>query len=323
MSHESSSRRGDVEPGGSSCVFCGALAAQCFTREPQTYRVVVCENCGLGRTLPMPSRAETAALYAGDYADASARKFGGPLEWARRRFGERLADRILARAGRGGRVLDIGCGDGKLLLALARRGFECVGTDLNPRLRETVSPESGEVYVGEFEDAHFPSASFRVVVVRHVLEHLRDPPAALREIRRVLADDGVLVLAVPNLASWQGRLMRDHWFHLDLPRHLYHFTPASLAAMLESSGFALDRISHFSLEQNPYGWLQSLFSAAGGRWHHLYDGVLRAPGSAHARERDPLVAFAAALMVPLCAALATIESACRRGGTIEVWARPR
>jgi 2-polyprenyl-3-methyl-5-hydroxy-6-metoxy-1,4-benzoquinol methylase len=306
-----------------ACVFCGDTAAVWYTRHADPWGVIRCSRCGLGRTVPQPTAATTLALVEGDYADSTARKFGGLLEGGRRYFVRRLARRIERHAGRGGRVLDIGCGDGKLLVALAGRGYACTGTDLNPRVGETVPPGSGvELHPGDVESAHFPTGAFRVVILRQVLEHLRNPPATLREVRRVIQDDGRLFVALPNLDSWQGRLLRDHWFHLDLPRHLFHFSPRTLETVLADSGFEIETLSHFSLEQNPYGWLQSTFTAAGGRWRALYD-QLRAPGSTHAQPRDPLVSGAAAALTPLCVALATIESACRRGGTIEVWARPK
>jgi hypothetical protein len=108
----------------------------------------------------------------------------------------------------------------------------------------------------------------------------------------------------------------------EIARSLAHFTPRTITALLGANGFAVEQLSHFSLEQNPYGRLQSTFSAAGGRWHNLYD-QLRAPGSTHAVPRDLLVSGAAAALTPLCVALATLESALGHGGTIEVWARPR
>jgi len=216
----------------------------------------------------------------------------------------------------------VGCGDGKLLVALAEQGFACTGVELNERVGERLPPGGAiRVSVGPLEQAAFPAAHFRIVVLRHVLEHLRDPLGTLAEIRRVLAADGRLVIAVPNLASWQARFARQHWFHLDLPRHLFHFTPATLARALAQSGFRVTRVSHFSYEQNPYGWLQSAFNKAGGRWSALYYQI-RAPGSAHAQPPRPLVIAAATALMPACVALATVESLAGAGGAIEVEAEP-
>ena len=278
--------------------------------------------CGLGRTEPQPSDAILAALYKGEYTSTDARKFGGPIETVRRLFVQTLAGRIARRFGSSGRVLDIGCGDGKLLVALAARGFTGTGVELNSRVQERLPPGSDvQVCVGTLAQAAFPDASFRVVVLRHVLEHLRDPLAVLTEVRRIIEPGGGLVIAVPNLASWQARLTRDRWFHLDLPRHLFHFTPQALAIALARTGFRVTRLSHFSFEQNPYGWLQSGFNLAGGRWSALYYQI-RAQGSAHAQPPRPLVIAAATALMPVCIGLATVESLARAGGAIEAWAVP-
>lgn len=308
--------------GSVGCPLCRAHATVPFTRIAGPYRVVVCPTCGLGRTEPHPPDAVLRALYEGEYTSPEARKFGGPIETVRRFFVRALARRIARRAGPHGRVLDVGCGDGKLLVALAAHGFEGTGIELNPRVDERLPPGSRiRIFVGSLADAGLPPASFHVVVLRHVLEHLDDPLAALREVRRLVAPGGTVVVAVPNLASWQARLARDQWFHLDLPRHLWHFTADTLARMLEQTGFRVRTMSHFSYEQNPYGWLQSLFNLAGGRWGALYYQI-RAPGSAHAQRPRLGVIAAATTLMPACVALAVVESAMGRGGAIEAWAEP-
>ncbi|MEO6027494.1 MAG: class I SAM-dependent methyltransferase [Candidatus Binatia bacterium] len=304
------------------CQLCGTRGVAPYTREPGEYRVVVCTECGLGRTEPQPPDGILEPLYKGEYTSADARKFGGPIEAVRRFFVRALARRIARRIGGHGGVLDVGCGDGKLLVALAAEGFRGTGVELHSRVDERLPPGSTiKVFVGTLEQARFPDASFRVVILRHVLEHVRDPLATLTEVRRLIEPGGHLVIAVPNLASWQSRVSRHRWFHLDLPRHLFHFTPASLALALERTGFRVARLSHFSFEQNPYGWLQSAFNAAGGRWGALYHQI-RARGSAHAQPARPLVIAAATALMPVCVTLATIESAAGHGGAIEAWAQP-
>jgi 2-polyprenyl-3-methyl-5-hydroxy-6-metoxy-1,4-benzoquinol methylase len=306
----------------SPCAACGTVACVPVTRETRGYRVVACARCGLGRTEPRPDAAALRGLYAGDYLSMTARKFSSLIEAARRACARALARRIARRAGPPRRALDIGCGDGKLLVALAARGFRCTGTELNARVGDVVPPGSGiTTHVGPLAAARLPAASFQVVILRHVLEHLDDPIAALGEVRRIIEPDGHLVIAVPNVASWQARSMREHWFHLDLPRHLHHFTPSTLLAMLETCGFRVDQVSHFSIEQNPYGWLQSIVHAAGGGHQVLYD-QLRAPGAATASRPRIGALIGAGVLAPFCIALAAIESAARAGGSIEVWASP-
>lgn len=304
------------------CPLCGARATAAFTRTAGEYHVALCDACGLGRTHPQPSDEVLAALYRGEYTGPDARKFGGPVESIRRFFVRALAGRIVRRYGTAGRVLDVGCGDGKLLVALADRGLAGDGVELHSRVGEHVPVGTDiNVFVGTLEEAAFPSSHFRVVILRHVLEHLRDPLATLREVRRIVRPDGGVVIAVPNIASWQARLSRDAWFHLDLPRHLFHFTPSTLTRALEQTGFRVVRVSHFAHEQNPYGWLQSAFNRAGGRWRALYYQI-RARGSAHAQPPNPFVIALGSALLPAGLALATAESLLGAGGAIEVWAEP-
>src|SRR5207247_839841 len=100
-------------------------------------------------------------------------------------------------------------------------------------------------------------------ILQQVLEHLTDPMDTLAKCARRLKPGGHLVVGVPNLASWQFRFSRQHWQHLDVPRHLGHFTPDSLRAAMEKVGLRVDNISYVSLEHDPYGWVQSTLNKLG------------------------------------------------------------
>ncbi len=317
--------RGDAggPAGEGACLACGAVERRRLGRRAAAYHVVACARCGLGRTEPRPDAQALGALYADDYPASRARGLRGAIDAARRACASALARRIRRRVANPRRALDVGCGDGKLLVALAGRGFGCTGIDRNPHARDAVAAHAGiTLHVGTLAAARLPSASFQVVVLRHVLEHVEDPRATLDEVARVIEPGGLLVVAVPNVASWQARGTGDHWFHLDLPRHLHHFTPAALATIVDGSGFTVDRVAHFSLEQNPFGWLQSIVHAAGGGHQALYDRLRGRATAGAAGPRLPVL-VAAAMLAPLCLLLAAVESALRAGGTIELWARRR
>ena len=155
----------------------------------------------------------------------------------------------------------------------------------------------------------------------HVLEHLHDPDRTLRGCARWLAEGGLLLLAVPNLDSWQARVFGGAWFHLDPPFHLHHFAPGSLASALDAAGFELLETRHLSWQYNPFGVLQSLLNALGFPRDELYEVLkgnrsLGSPG----RVAQALVAAAA---LPPSIAMTLLEAAAGRGGTIEVTARRR
>jgi SAM-dependent methyltransferase len=97
-------------------------------------------------------------------------------------------------------------------------------------------------------------------VLWHVLEHLPDPRDTLEQARRWLRPGGLLVVAVPNLASLQAQLGGDRWFHQDVPRHRSHFTAEGIRRMLGQLGYGPARISHLVVEQNALGMWQTLLN---------------------------------------------------------------
>ena len=154
-------------------------------------------------------------------------------------------------------MLDVGCGRGVLLSALAERGFESHGFEVSPAAAAGVDPRAIMGFGKNLEEAAYPRSYFDQVIIWHVLEHLPDPRRTLDEIPPCLKPGGRLVVAVPNYSSLQARCFGAGWFHLDPPRHLYHFPVEGLRRLLESTGFQVDREHHFSLRQNPFGWVQS------------------------------------------------------------------
>jgi SAM-dependent methyltransferase len=115
-----------------------------------------------------------------------------------------------------------------------------------------------------------PAAKFDVVTLWHSLEHVGNPKAYLDEIRRILKQDGILFLAVPNVDGLEFRLFGGNWFHLDLPRHQYQFSPRTLEMLLNVSGMETIHISHYSWEYNPYGFFQSALNALSMEKNFLY-----------------------------------------------------
>jgi SAM-dependent methyltransferase len=157
-------------------------------------------------------------------------------------------DYLLANVAPGERVLDIGCGDGAFTAALANAGARPVGVEVaaEPLRRARARNPELELHLLEGQ-LPFARASFDVVWAGELIEHLRDPPALLEEIRRVLNGTGRLLLSTPDhprRLRWQLALSRAAFeAHFD-PRsdHLRFFTARTLALVLEDAGFGRPRI---------------------------------------------------------------------------------
>jgi 2-polyprenyl-3-methyl-5-hydroxy-6-metoxy-1,4-benzoquinol methylase len=137
-----------------------------------------------------------------------------------------------------GRLLEVGCGNGRQLERLAHAGWKVEGLDFDERAAQTARRLGLEVKVGDLASARYPDASFDAVILSHVIEHVPDPVALLVECRRILRSGGQLVLATPNSDSWGHRRFGRAWLGLDPPRHLLVFTPRALAEAAGRAGFS-------------------------------------------------------------------------------------
>lgn len=308
-----------VEDVPSRCLACGSSAAQTFTTV-EDGDVRQCERCGLGWLSPMPDDAALARAYGASYG-AGGSKFIPGIESLLRLSAEREARRLLDELGRPAPVVvDYGCGRGLMASALARRGARAIAVERSAEAALGLD-ERVELHVARsFEELPLQPGSVDAVLLRHVLEHLRDPRAALAGARRLLRPDGLLVVEVPNFASLQARLGR-HWLHLDPPRHLWQFTEESLLRLLDDVGFAPGAVRTFHPLHGPMGWLQSALNAGGLPRDRLYCSLYRA---SRRRARDVVVDGAAAVaLFPASAAMSVAEAALGRGAVLATTARPR
>ncbi len=207
----------DPTPGGDGLWFC----------------VVQCPDCGLCFTNPRPSPATIGRFYPEVYRPHRApRRDHRP---GRRRNRKEMQE--LPWHGEG-RLLDFGCGGGSFLARMHARGWHVTGLDVSAVAVERVREQLGlDALVGTLPHPALEPASFDVLTMWHSLEHVHRPLAVLREARRLLAPGGRLLVAVPNIDSLPFRWFGRAWYSLDLPRHLTHFSPRTLALMLERAGF--------------------------------------------------------------------------------------
>lgn len=207
------------------------------------FAVFECPRCRYGVTEPQLRGAELERYYGGAYFGSfyEAGAPAGLLERARGLYRERASTRRFARApfapDRGqGRVLDVGCGSGDLLAHYRGLGWEAFGIEPAAEATRLARERGLSVHHGTLADQPWQRGSFDLVVFSHSLEHIPEPLGALAAARELLAPDGQIAIHLPNWSSWQLRVFRGHWFSLDLPRHLQHFSPRALevaAARLE------------------------------------------------------------------------------------------
>lgn len=287
--------------------------------------IVACTTCGLGRFEPPLGADEVARFYPDEYYGQLGTKFQPLVERLVRWVGSRHIAYLSRGLPPGGRILDVGCGRGVVLGPLADHGFEVHGVERTASAAQGADPRALIRIAPCLADARYPDDHFDEVVIWHVLEHLDDPRGTVAEVRRILRPGGRLVVAVPNFSSAQARWAGPAWFHLDAPRHLFHFPLEALRRLLVESGFSVESEHHFSLRQNPFGWIQSALNRftglpRNGLYTLLHDRPPAAPLPFEASTRLRLRCWLALGMLP--ALLASLFATfLRNGATVHVSAR--
>lgn len=241
---------------------------------PGSWDLKVCTNvaCGLMWLDPMPIMEDLARAYETyhTHADGDADADSGSAlrriyRWAREgyraihynypcdSFGKKLLGLMLSLfPGRaedagfcamylpampGGRLLEVGCGTGQMLLAMKDLGWSVEGIDFDPEAVRNASLKGLDVRLGDLAQQGYGDGVFDAIFMSHVIEHVPDPRALLDECFRILKPGGYLVVVTPNGAGWGSRLYGSHWRGIEPPRHLHIFTPAALSMVADRAGF--------------------------------------------------------------------------------------
>jgi SAM-dependent methyltransferase len=291
-------------------------------RGAEPFNVIQCPQCWSGRIVDPPVADDLAKWYGVEYYGRGESKFAAPLQaivdWSVRRRASRILGRL--RGSHGPMILDIGCGRGALLVELVAAGARGTGLE---RLA-SASPAPGvEIRAGELVDQRFPSGHFDAVIIWHVLEHLADPVTVLDEVARVVRPGGLLLVAVPNAASWQGRTFGARWFHVDAPRHLHWFGHAGLQALLDRRGFDIVESSTSDPVQNIFGFVQSAMNLVPGASPNRMYRLMRSGTSARERAELLLLMLPAGLLALPALFEFVVSAALGRGASSIVHARRR
>jgi SAM-dependent methyltransferase len=210
-------------------------------RVPGTFLVRECERCRLGVTEPRLGGERLSRHYAGAYAPFEVPR--GPLARLLLRLQRWRADLLLRREPyrsvvmRGpGRVLDVGCGRGDLAAAFLRARWRADGIDPSERAVAIARHAGVDARLGSLAELEIPERHYDLVLFSHSLEHIPDPVGELRRVHDALVPGGVVLIAVPNWSSWQRKAFGSRWFHLDVPRHLQHFSDEALRRAAGKAG---------------------------------------------------------------------------------------
>jgi 2-polyprenyl-3-methyl-5-hydroxy-6-metoxy-1,4-benzoquinol methylase len=221
------------------------------------YNLVRCKACGFSYLSPRLVEIDMAQFY--DLDEYQPHKLSEQSLFDRiykivrdknsvnkRRLIERLKERS--------QLIDIGCGTGEFLMEMKQQGWRVGGMESAPEARMLAIEKDLNIY----ENSDEIEGKYDIITMWHVLEHVHRVEDLFENIKRILAPGGYLVLAVPNIESFDARYFKNTWVALDAPRHLYHFRPVDIYRLLKFQGFEIIKLSSL-LYFDP--WYNSILSA--------------------------------------------------------------
>jgi 2-polyprenyl-3-methyl-5-hydroxy-6-metoxy-1,4-benzoquinol methylase len=237
------------------CPACGseAIAAQLsavdYTVSQQRFQIWHCKGCGLRFTQDVPDEAAIGPYYQSEtyvsHSDTKKGLINTLYHLVRKRTLNGKKKLVIEQSGLlKGAILDIGAGTGAFLHTMQAAGWGVTGLEPDATARQKAAELYGIAAALPGELFALKKGSYNVVTLWHVLEHVHNLQGYLQQIHQLLAPGGCLLIAVPNYTSHDAQTYGPYWAAWDVPRHLYHFSPQAMQALLVANGFAIKRMKH-------------------------------------------------------------------------------
>jgi len=209
------------------------------------YIISKCKNCNLEQTTPLPNQDELNSLYDKYY------NFGGEQNTRYTQLRAKFINSFLYRVWLAidgdisfhrvsgtGKLLDVGCNEGRGLEFYRSHGFSAEGLELNSKAAEVARSKGFTVY-GSTLEGFATEKKYDVVVLSNVLEHSLNPGEMLEHIHRLLNPGGQVWISCPNSRSWLRSAFGRYWINWHVPFHIVHFSAETLRQVLQKSQFEI------------------------------------------------------------------------------------
>ena len=280
------------------CPWCGSAKAQInlwlkdefLTKED--FHICECLNCGLLYTMPRPSKEKIGEYYKSEeyYSHQENNKGFIPKLYEKvKKVNLKHKYELATKGIQTGKLLDIGCGVGDFLHTAETHGWQCVGVEPSEDAKAIARQRTNAELLSSEDQEQLPDASFDVITMWHVLEHVDDLRWQVTQLQRLIKPNGRIAIALPNYKSYDGQYYKEHWAAYDVPRHLSHFNRQTITKILTTNNLKLIKtdklkwdayyISYMSeqykihklpLFRGAYrGWLSNMKARRSGEWSSL------------------------------------------------------
>lgn len=210
----------------------------------ENFTIVNCNNCNFTFTNPRPKEENLEKYYISDNYISHTNTSKGLFEILYqivRKYAIVQKLKLVKKYSKIKNHLDIGCGTGEFLNACKTAGFKTKGIEPS-EIARMQAIDNYNLDVSENTDlSQFDEDSFETITMWHVLEHIPNLNETIEHFSRILEKNGTVIIAVPNLKSWDANYYKEYWAAWDVPIHLWHFSKASIGSLFKKCGFNLVR----------------------------------------------------------------------------------
>ncbi|MCB2208644.1 MAG: class I SAM-dependent methyltransferase [Bacteroidetes bacterium] len=221
------------------------VATQDFFLTGESFNIVKCKVCSFVFTNPIPEKNHLTAYYESpDYISHTLKKWDvkSYIYQKIRKINIKNKFKIVSKYQNNGHILDVGCGTGELLKYFKDKNWETTGIEPAEQARNFAIENYQLDIFPENKLQQFGDSKFDVITMWHVLEHVVDLNDRLALLRELLKPGAKMIIAVPNIESYDAAFYGKFWAAFDVPRHLYHFSKQSLTMLIEKHGLQLEAI---------------------------------------------------------------------------------
>ena len=255
------------------CPACNSLALKPvfdtldYSVSGKSFSIWECTDCSLRFTQDVPDRNSIGQYYKSeDYISHTntSKGFINRLYQIVRKKTLRQKRKLICKISgkEKGTLLDVGSGTGAFVNEMKQNGWDVTGLEPDEDARN-VAKENFQCELKSTDELFDLSENdFDVITLWHVLEHVHDLQGYLQQFKKLLKQDGKLVIAVPNYTSFDASVYKEFWAAYDVPRHLYHFSPDSMKLLVAKNGMKVEKFKPMWFDSFYVSFLSSKYKNA-------------------------------------------------------------
>lgn len=251
-----------------TCYVCNAplnfyLETKDYFHSKETFQLLQCPECQMIHTDPIPPPELMPSYYASEnYISHNSEKLNliTVIYKIIRNISFNNKFKLISKYKASPSIIDYGCGTGNFLKYCKDKGCHVSGVEPNADARETASKLLDQTV---FSDMTSITGIHNIITLWHVLEHLDDPVETITSLRKYMANDGYLIIAVPNYDSFDAQHYGSLWAGYDVPRHLYHLNQRAMHSFIHQLGMNIVQIHPMKFDAYYVSLLSEQYAGSG------------------------------------------------------------